>query len=248
MRLPVTADGMEGWFQLDTGLDVTLVYGDLAIEQGWETHAGMFHLPDFSVGEIDIGPVWIHSRSELGRSGELSGSIGLDLLYGYLVLIDYPGRRLALLKQGEVPLWMWQRATWTPAEVRNKKYFLTVVLDGKSVSGLFFDTGTSAFDITVDFDMWRTLTGLSGPDDASIQWKVNSWGTRVTVIGASASGPLVVGSARIEEPRVFYIDEQRELFANWPFPATGLVGNAPFWDHVVILDLGIQPRFGLLQD
>ncbi len=37
------------------------------------------------------------------------------------------------------------------------------------------------------------------------------------------------------------------LFTQWPFPATGLVGNAPFWDQVVIMDMGIRSRFGLVR-
>jgi len=79
------------------------------------------------------------------------------------------------------------------------------------------------------------------------EWGVGSWGNKATALGSPALGPLVIGSARIEEPNIFYLEEQPNLFANWPFPATGLVGNAPFWDGIVILDLGIRPRFGLLQ-
>jgi hypothetical protein len=142
---------------------------------------------------------------------------------------------------------MWHHATWTPAQLRDAKLFLNVVLAGESVEGIFFDTGASAFEITVDLGTWRSLTGCEGPEDAPIRWNVASWGNRVTVIGAPAKGPLVVGSARIDQPRVFYIEEQPSLFAGWPFPASGLVGSAPFWDRVVILDLGIRPRFGLLE-
>ncbi|MFC1573332.1 hypothetical protein ACFL6M_07015, partial [Candidatus Eisenbacteria bacterium] len=136
---------------------------------------------------------------------------------------------------------------WARAELRDAKFFLDVTVDGKRLDGLFFDTGASAFDITVDFERWRELTGLEGPEDAPTKWVVNSWGNQVTMVGAPALGPLVIGSARIEEPRVYYMQEQPNLFSNWPFPANGLVGNAPFWDRVVILDLGLRPRFGMLR-
>jgi hypothetical protein len=247
MRIPVKLDGTEGWFQLDTGLDATLVYGNIPSQRGWETHEGMCHVPDFQIGSMHFGPTWLHSRTDSNDEGELIGSLGLDLLVGYLLLIDYPGCRLTLMKPGEAPLWVLQHMTWTPAELRDAKFFLTVVLGGESVRGIFFDTGASAFDITVDFDEWVNLTGCSGPDDAVVQWTVRSWGNEVTAVGCPARGPLVIGSARIPNPRIFYLKEQPRLFADWPFPATGLVGCAPFWDRIVIMDLGIRPRFGLLQ-
>lgn len=247
MRLPVKLDGTEGWFQLDTGLDVTLVYGDIPAERGWETHDGMVHVPDFEIGGIRLGPTWLRTRADGGEDGELSGSLGLDLLVGYLVLIDYPGRRLALLRHGEAPLWLLRRTTWAPAELRDAKLFLNVVLAGESLVGLFFDTGASAFDITVDFDRWVELTGCADPESAPTQWTVNSWGNQVVILGAPARGPLIIGSARIPDPQVYYLKEQPNFFRQWPFPAEGLVGNAPFWDRVVIMDLGIRPRFGLLQ-
>jgi hypothetical protein len=251
MKVPVRLDGEDGWMQLDTGLDATVVYGNLAEKRGWETHEGMYHVPALDIGSIALGPIWLRARGDIavspGSEGQSLGSLGLDILVGYVVVIDYPGRRLTLLRPGQVPRWMWQHTTWAPAELRDAKLFLNVILGGKSLDGVFFDTGASAFEMTVDLETWRDLTGRAGPEEASVRWTVASWGNSVTAIGAPARGPLVVGSARIEEPRVFYIEEQPNLFAGWPFPAKGLVGSAPFWDRVVILDLGIRPRFGLLE-
>jgi hypothetical protein len=247
MRVPVNLDGTGGWFQMDTGLDVTLVYGDLPIERGWETHDGMYHVPGFEIGNMDLGPTWLRSRPGTDGSGELIGSLGLDILIGYLVLIDYSGRRLALMKPGEAPLWLIQHTTWTPAKLRDAKFFITLILGEETLDDLFFDTGASAFDITVDFETWKALTGCAGPEAATTRWTVNSWGSPVTAVGATARGPLVIGSARISDPQVFYLEEQPRLFAEWPFQASGLVGNAPFWDRVVVMDLGIRPRFGLVE-
>jgi hypothetical protein len=247
MRLPADLDGTKGWLQFDTGLDVTLVYGDLPAERKWETHDGMYHVPRVRIGDMDLGPAWLRGRVDADTKGKRLGSLGLDLLVGKWVLIDYPGRRIAFMNPGDAPLWLLQRATWTPAELRDAKFFLTVVLGGKTVGGIFFDTGASAFDITVDYKKWTELTGITDPDSATTRWTVSSWGSQLTALGAPAKGPLVIGSARLPDPRVFYLKEQPELFTQWPFPATGLVGNAPFWDRVVILDLGLRPRFGLVQ-
>lgn len=247
MRVPVDLAGTKGWFQFDTGLDVTLVYGDIPTARGWETHDGAYRVPSFDLGEIRLGPTWLRCREETSGEDGVIGSLGLDLLVGYLVLIDYPGLRLALMRPGEAPSWLLQHATWTPAELRDAKFFLTVVIGDATLTGLFFDTGASAFDITVDFEKWVELTGCGGPDDATSQLKVSSWGNEITAVGCPARGTLVIGSARIVKPLVFYLKEQPGLFAGWPFRAIGLVGNAPFWDRVVIMDLGIRPRFGLVQ-
>jgi hypothetical protein len=247
MKLPVTLDGMDGWFQLDTGVDVTKVYGDLPKRRGWKRHEFAYHVPGFEIGDIDLGAVWIHDDEDMGGGEAPSGSVGLDLLFGRVVLIDYPGRRFALLDRGQVPPWMLERVSWTPANVRDGKLFINVSIAGEPVEDVVFDTGSSAFHLLLDADRWRELTGRSGPDDATIRWKARSWGHTVTAIGAPARGALVVGSARIVEPTLFYLEEQPNLFSAWPFPATGLVGNAPFWDDVVVVDLGLRPRFGLMR-
>jgi hypothetical protein len=244
MRVPVLLDGTDVWFQLDTGLDVTLLYGDIAEQRGWDMYGGMCRVPRFAIGDVDLGPVWIHQRPDTEGSERLRGSIGLDLLIGHLVLIDYPSRRLTLMSAGQAPAWLWQRTNWGPAELRYAKLFVYVTIEGRTLDGVFFDTGSSAFDFTVDFDSWQELTGLAGPEDAPLRWEVNSWGERVTAVGAPAVGPLVAGGVWIPEPRIFYLRERPNMFTKWPFPATGLVGNAPFWDRVIILDLGLRPRFG----
>ncbi len=247
MRIPVDLDGTRGWFQFDTGLDVTLIYGDTPFIRKWETQDGMYHVRDFRIGGMRLGPTWIRSDADADAKGEVIGSLGLDLLAGRLVLIDYPGRRLALMNLGDAPAWLLQRTTWTPGELRDGKFFLTVILDGKTVPAVFFDTGASAFHLTVDSAKWVELTGCNGPAQASTRWEVNSWGSKVTALGAPAKGALVIGSARVPEPQVYYLAEQPRLFEQWPFPATGLIGNAPFWDGAVMIDLGIRPRFGMVQ-
>jgi hypothetical protein len=251
MKVPVRLDGEDAWMQLDTGLDATVLYGNITKVRRWHTQAGMYHVPSLEIGSIPFGPIWLRSRGDIAvdpdNEDQSIGALGLDILVGFVVVIDYPGRRLTLLRHGEVPAWMWQHTTWAPAELRDAKLFINAILGGENLDGIFFDTGASAFEMTVDFETWRELTGCAGPEDASVRWKVVSWGNRVTAIGAPAKGPLVVGSAQINRPRVFYLEEQPNLFAGWPFPAKGLIGNAPFWDRVVILDLGIRPRFGLLE-
>ncbi|MCF8242663.1 MAG: hypothetical protein K9J16_14895 [Melioribacteraceae bacterium] len=245
--VPVKLGEEEGWLQLDTGLDVTLLYGEIACERGWEEQGGMYHVPNLEIGDIELGPMWFHSRTKIPTADGLLGSLGLDVLWGRMLVIDYPGKRLALMTPGEMPGWFLERISWTPAVLRDGKFFPYVSLADSGVEDMFFDTGSSAFSIIVDRAFWIELTGCHDPENAATRHVVNSWGNAVTAIGEPAKGPLVVGSVRIQRPEVFYIEENPKLFEQWPFPTRGLIGNAPFWDRVVVVDLGLRPRLGIVQ-
>lgn len=250
MYVPVTADGATGWFQVDTALDVTRIYGRFSERQGWEADDGFVLAPDFAVGDIALGPTWmqVYDSGGFGEEDSLSGSLGLDVCAGRLLLLDLVGDRLALLTPGQLPAALRRRTTWAPAEIREAKFFLSVSLGGQSMTGFFFDTGSSAFPIIMDRSTWCTLTGRSGPEDATECHNVSSWGEQRRVIGAPALGPLVIGSARLVDPLVYYLEDQPRMFASWPFPVDGLIGNAAFWGHIVLLDLGLRPRLGLLTE
>jgi hypothetical protein len=247
MIVPVELDGISGWFQLDTGLDVSEISAGDGVVARWDLFDGQYHVQDVRIGGMRLGPAWIHGSREPAQDSDIIGSLGLDLLVGRVLLIDYPQHRLTITTPGELPLQVLQRTSWTPAELRDAKLFLTVTLGRSCVTGLFFDTGASAFAVTVGYRKWLELTGATGPESATTRWNVSSWGTPMTALGAPVEGSLIIGSARIEHPLVFFLQEKPELFAEWPFPATGLVGNAPFWDRVVLVDLGLRPRFGLLE-
>ena len=247
IRVPVTLDGEEGWLQLDTGVEVTLLYGEVPIERGWEEHDGMYRVPSVEIGEMELGPMWFRSRPDIPASNGLLGTLGLDALAGGMVFIDYPGRRLALTTYGAMPEWLLKRTSWAPATVRDCKFFPHVNLGGKTATDLFFDTGSSAYIMIVDRDVWIELTGCLDPKDAAIRQTAWSWGSSVTAVGEPAQGTLVIGSLRIPSPDVFFIEERPEFFAQWPFPTRGLIGNAALWDHVVVLDLGVRPGLGIVR-
>jgi hypothetical protein len=248
MLVPVQLGSIETWLQLDSGLDVTLLYGDLAEDAGWSESDRMFRVPDLSIGDVRLGPTWVRTDRSMSGGGRVAGSVGLDLLVGRVVIIDYPGRRLALATLGDLPGELLRRVSWSPATLRDGKLFPYVILSGSGTGDLFFDTGASAFALVVDQSTWAALTGVADPDTAAVHVDVRSWGKETGLVGHPASGPLVIGSTTIEEVEVFYFEDQPRMFEAWPFPAKGLLGNAAFFDRVVVLDLGLRPRFGLLDE
>ena len=198
IRVPVTLDGEEGWLQLDTGVEVTLLYGEVPSDRGWEEHDGMYRVPSVTIGEMDLGTMWFRSRPDMPVRNGLLGTLGLDVLAGGVVFIDYPGRRLALTTYGAMPAWLLKRTSWAPATVRDCKFFPHVNIGGKTATDLFFDTGSSAYVMIVDRDVWTELHGqFLDPKSAPIRQTAWSWGSSVTTVGGPAKGTVVIGSLRI---------------------------------------------------
>lgn len=121
-------------------------------------------------------------------------------------------------------------------------------MGGDTLDGLFFDTGASVFPLSVDLDLWKRLTGRTGEEPDNVRLSASSWGRQIPIIGAPALGTLRVGSVEIERPIVYHTPEHPEFFSAWGIGARGLMGSAPFWDGVVVLDLrGGEERFGVVR-
>jgi len=101
------------------------------------------------------------------------------------------------------------------------------------------------FPLVVDAGPWRAFTGNAGTAAAQTI-SGNSWGKPVTFAGDKAKSVMAVGKAELSEPLIFTNTGVPADFANWPFRIDGLMGNAPLWDHVVVLDLTDRARFGVI--
>jgi hypothetical protein len=200
------------------------------------------------LGGVDVGPARLTTNPQV-RPGATAGAIGLDLLLNHLVVIDYPAKRFCMVPRVAVPPEINDRVEWVAAEIRNGKLFVPVRVGGQTVEGLFFDTGASGLPLSVDQALWRTLTGREGERDATSRLSVtgSGVGAPARVIGAPARGALEVGGLRVEAPLVYFHGTEPEHFRSWSFPATGLIGNAPFKDGIVLLSLGVWPAFGILK-
>ena len=123
----------------------------------------------------------------------------------------------------------------------------TQKLNGAEIHDLFFDTGSSAFPLIVDFERWRLITGRIDGTEAPIQVTTNSWGTQITLVGAPMLGRIEFASVCFEHPKVFYTKETPAGFRSLAFSVSGLLVNALFWDDIVVLDLSVSPQFGILR-
>jgi hypothetical protein len=241
-------------FQLDTGIPVTVI-----AESGAEKH-GIEYRFDETDGSAFTAPVDLELAGERypqrqvfikpNISPEPAGSVGLDLLMGKIVVFDFPGGRFCVREANDPGVAaLMESSAFTPVDVRDGKLFIDIEIGDERLEDVFFDTGASAFPLHVDLPVWQRLTGRNGAEVSNTRWQVRSWGTTVNFVGAPALGEMAVGGARIARPTVFYLEEKPESFKDWPFPVQGLIGNVPFLDQVVVLDMRPESsRFGLIAD
>lgn len=250
MLVPVEIAGSKLKYQFDTGADTTVLYGtDLASKLGWTKGRKLVKLPGIRVGETLLPAAWAQVHGDrVPEPGQTAGTIGLDVLIGKVVIIDFPGRRLLVIPRADVPGALWNRIVWTDGEIRNGKFFLHLKVNGIQVNNLFFDSGASQFPAILEEARWEAATGRNDAD-ATQRVQVPSWGKTVTMLGAPITGTVEFSSVRYEKPLVFFQKEKDSPsnFSNWPFPVGGSIGNALFFDEVVAIDLGAFPAFGIVR-
>ena len=179
-------------------------------------------------------------RATLCRAQPLAviGTLGLDFFSHRILVLDYPARRLLVLPGDElgssaIPT----NVVFFDAERRDGKLYIPVEFDDERQSGFFFDTGASALAMLTSEREWAHLTGRRRGDPANVRMTVSSWDTEVTLVGAPMIGVLRVGPASLSKPTIWFCDDERLTFANWP-STRGLVGNALFVERsVVVVDL-----------
>jgi hypothetical protein len=200
-------------------------------------------------GGCDLPAAWMQVQPQMEKvAGEASsGTVGLDLFIGHVIIIDFPGRRIFVFPHADTPGWLWDRTAWVPAELRYGKFFPMVKINGTELDGVFLDTGSSESPLQVDFETWKRLTGRAGEADATKRFSGNSWGKTLTFIGAPVSDSMDIGDVKIANPIVYYCRDDPESFRKTGIKAVGLMGNATIWDSVVVIDLGISPQFGIVR-
>ncbi|HVO62142.1 MAG TPA: hypothetical protein VMT53_14485 [Terriglobales bacterium] len=249
MRVPISLNGKRYWYQLDTGADMVLVYGSPKHE-GWSPQGEALRIPNVRFAGMSFPAILAYpmeSMPDAPSPEALHGSVGLDALVGHIFMMDFPKRRICLFDRPEFPESFNRAADWSSAEIRDGKLFLTMELNGRKLDAIFYDTGSSADALLVDFGVWKQATGRSDTKDTATKATAQSWGQDLQFIGAPASGDLKLGNHVYRKPFVSTILAQPDSFRT-KNGAQGLLGNALFHDSIIILDLGSHPQFGIIDD
>jgi len=248
--VPVELNGKSYPFELDTGAE-TVVSSAAAAEQGWARQAnGRVRVERVRIAGVELGAARLATREQprAAAPGAPVGTVGLDLLMGRMVVIDYPGQRFCLVPSNDAPPELADQIEWTPAEIRNGKLFVAAKVGDRPLDGLFFSTGgAGALPLAVDQATWTTLTGRAGERDATSRVTPPARGTLQPFLGAPAQGALELGGIRMESPLVYYPAAEPARFRGLGYPTAGVLGNALFWDRIVVLSLGVWPALGVLK-
>jgi len=256
LLLPATIAGLPGThaFQLDTGSHLNFLHGGAISDVNADAAAKLVPSPSASdaaaaltgtvagasmTGEpFTVIPAYraIFTR---GEPTPVIGTIGLRFLERRVLVIDYPGTRVALLDAGNpLPPAISRKTKFFPLDYRNGKIYVPVTLDGQASSQYFFDTGSSLFPLMTTRDEWRRLTGREPEAPGNVRYTVPSWNdVWMETIGAPMLGQLGVGPVTAKAPMVFFINDARFQVDRMP-NTRGIIGNALIAaDHAIVIDL-----------
>lgn len=249
MTVPITVNGKELSFQLDTGSDVTMIYnkdligGDLPTEKikEWD----VVNVPvKFSQMKLGHQKVFINKNMGDGSKGP-SGTIGTDILKEKTFLVNYSTNQVCLFEHDQIPEEFTSMTTLVPAKVEFGKIVVPVSASKNRDLSLFFDTGASAIPVLIDEPAWKEIVKKKSKAEVIT---ASAWGKEVPFVGKPPRASLLLANSSLNVKRVFYRKDQPQLFKSWKNPSIeGSFGNEAVWDRewVYLVFDSANPKFGL---
>ena len=247
ISVPIQLNGQTMPLQLDTGANVTILYGQLAVKSGWAAKgAENFQARSFSVAGAALDRPKIYVNPDMDEDPAVRGTLGLPALLGKVTVIDYPAKRFCLFAEADLPTPL-RQADFVRAMLRNAKFHVPITSGTFASDTVVFDTGSSEMPLHVDLAAWKIITGRTSTDNAPASIKGMAWGKPFTLAGAPALSPVMLGEIALGKVDVFTNPDAPASFSEWPVRTDGALGNAPFWDGIVILDLTANVRFSVIR-
>lgn len=174
-------------------------------------------------------------------NAEIIGTVGTDLFEGKVLVIDY--RKNNLFVGDKIPDALSARTKLADFKFKNRRVLLPAMVDGKETD-IFFDSGTSAFELMTDKKTWEHLAKKGATVS---RYAVNSWNNQLMVNTIQTDYTITFNSAEIPLRHVTYVEGtsflQRLLMQ---FGGVGgLTGNKLFVGKIVILDTK-NKKFGFV--
>lgn len=246
------------YLQLDTGAPYTLFYGPPlraigrrypAAEPALQPRHDTLHHVGFGLGAAHItlrrAAVRAFGRAEWPADTTrpfIIGTLGADVLEGRVLVLDFARSRFVLA--ATVPDSLARRADFVPLTFESRRVLLQASLQGET-KPLLYDTGTSAYALLASQSRWQALRQPGAPVRTQA---TNSWGTPLTAYTAPTPAMLRLGNAALPLGTVTYIEGMRwfHRLMMGTSGMGGMLGNAPFASHTVILDVA-GGRFGVVR-
>ncbi len=198
----------------------------------------------FKAGNIDIQataiPVQTFGNNILNtarNSINIIGTIGADLIDNKVVMIDYPRTTITLADTVSPAIAI------TGFSFIQGRVLLPVVLQGKR-SVLYFDTGSSSFELLIDKATWSQLADSTA---APVRYPVKSWNNTMYANTIATSQHIEVAGVTLPLNHVTYMEgaSSTQIKQMMQLGINGMTGNKLFLQHTLVLDTRNR-KFGLI--
>lgn len=158
------------------------------------------------------------------------GTLGADVIDGRVMLIDYPSQRLTVSVSPPDSAGIMLSACMYV----NRSVLLPAVIKGKKTI-LFFDTGSSAFELLTDRN---TYTQLADTASGTRTYQVRSWNRMLTAHMAPTRDSITTGGQRLPLKRVTYMEgaSDSQVARMMQLGIGGMTGNTLFLEKQLLID------------
>ncbi|TCC87260.1 hypothetical protein EZ428_21380 [Pedobacter frigiditerrae] len=203
---------------------------------------------DFSIGKTKIGAEKIVMR-DFGNgnidwndnSPIIIGTLGVDLIDGKTMTLDYPKQKLTISPEAVTLL---KSSTYTSFTYFRRSVILPAKVNGKQTM-LFFDTGSSRYSLLTD---QKTVLALATTNAPLFTSKVSSWDKVLTANSLSTTANIEISGQAIPIGYATYMEgvssAQVEMMTK--LGIGGMTGNKLFLSYKLILDTK-NKKFALLK-
>lgn len=171
---------------------------------------------------------------------EIIGTIGTDIFDNKVLRINYPEMYISIgnIITGEEDI------RWSGFLYTRRSILLPAIIRGKATH-LYFDTGSSAFELLIDRE---NALLLATPGGTISTFKVRSWDKALTATRMATADSIIIASEKLALRSVAFIEGVSEVQVNAMrnMGIGGMTGNSLFRDVQLIIDtrtgkFGIQP-------
>lgn len=178
----------------------------------------------------------------VAKNAVIIGTIGEDMIDGKTLVINYPKRELSIVIN--LPEKLMQKTTLSSFMLMKGSILLPATLHNKQTI-LFFDTGSSAFELLTSK---TTSDQLAISNSTTESYPVNSWGRTMIAHTRASADSLSIGSQKLTIKEVTYMDgaSEGQVQQMLKLGIGGMIGNKLFLNCILIVDTK-NKKFGIVQ-
>nr|WP_295933853.1 hypothetical protein [uncultured Dyadobacter sp.] len=257
LLLPVRLPGcpQQLYMQFDSGSPYSMFYREtlLGIAKGaipMTDSAQTLENYTFHIGTMPVTAKSIAVKQfsdPRAQSGSINpmviiGTIGSDFMENRVIMIDYPQKRIT--NGAELPTSLKAEPLMSEFSFPGRSVLLPAIIHGAETM-LFFDTGSSAFELLTDKE---NFDRMATPGLSPVQYQVTSWDKILTARTSPTRDSLTMAFTRVPIRHVTYMEGASAAQINQmrKLGIGGMTGNKLFLHHRLLLDVR-NKKFAVLE-